>query len=103
MTTEENFLAPTVPSFSPLHLISYWRENTFRVERVTVAVVLSSGIVPGGFYYRVTNNSRCLEFTVKWPKPIVDAKLIHKKWLQDEKSGYKMYHPELTEFQDALA
>lgn len=44
-----------------------------------------------------------LELTVMWPLPLMDPKVMHRKWLTcDTKDGFESYHPKVVGFQQAL-
>ena len=54
---------------------------------------------------RVTEDGKCVELTVLWPRPLVDMELVRKKWLsQDALAGEKFerYHPKCVGFEASL-
>lgn len=60
-------------------MISHWQEPGTTIPRLTVAIVLPSGVGAGDFKYRVVEEGNVLELTVDWPKPLVDITCMHKK------------------------
>lgn len=89
------------PLFVPLHMISQWQEPQTTAQRVTVAVVLPSGIYSGDFKFRVVDDGDVLEFTVNWPKPLIDISYMHKKWLVQNIS-FTNHHPKFLGFESSL-
>lgn len=92
----------TTGFFKPLYTISIWKEPETMTRRVTLAIVLPSGIECGNFSLRVINGGGCLEVTVKWPTPLLDLSMMHKKWLTGVSSPYQVYHPEYIGFQESM-
>ena len=50
-------------------------------KRVTLAIVLPSGVTCGRFSTRVVDGGEYLELRVLWPTPLVDIAMMHKKWI----------------------
>ena len=88
--------------YSPMCLISQWQEKLTMIKRLTVAIILPSGVGSGQFSLRVGEGGRHLELMIRWPKPLIDIYKMHKKWLTNERQNYKDYHPEFTGFVEAL-
>lgn len=90
-------------TFKPLHLISVWKEPHTMTKRITVAILLPSGVEAGEFAVRVMEGGKSLELSVVWPLPLMEPKTMHKKWLDlDNQSGFASYHPKVVGFQQAL-
>lgn len=88
--------------FGPLYAVSIWKEPETMTRRITLAVILPSGVDAGGFSLRVVDGGQFLEITVKWPRPLIDLNLMHKKWLGGPDSTYQVYHPEFIGFQEGM-
>jgi len=85
--------------FKPLHLVSVWREPETLARRISVAIILPSGIDKRGFSIRVSNDGGYLELTVTWPTPLVRVETMHKKWLVSEgEDDFEKYHPKVMGF-----
>ena len=95
-------MEPTTNQYSSLCLISTWREEKTMIKRVTVAIVLPSGVGRGQFSIRVAEGGRHLELMVRWPRPLINISLMHKKFLISTGETYTDYHPEFLGFMDAL-
>ena len=89
-------------NYSPLYLLSTWTENHTRRRRITLAILLPSGVTKGMFGVRIDDNSRSLELSINWPTPLINMKLLHAVFLKDEKKKYELYHPEVSGFEDDL-
>lgn len=89
--------------FKPLYLISVWNEPTTTTNCVTLAIVLPSGTGCGNFSCRVVDGGEYVELTVGWPSPLINIETMHRKWLQvDSQDDFKLYHPKVIGFQNAL-
>lgn len=64
----------------PLHLIMTRKEPNTLTARVTVVIVLQSGVDQGGFPC-ISQDGLTLEIVVKWPTPFGNLDTMHKKWL----------------------
>lgn len=100
-------IMPTSPSnsatpvFAPLHLKSVWTEPGTTTKMVTVAIVIPSGAQ--GFSVRVLEGGRMLEFSVKWPEPLFNLTVMHRKWLRSGSSDrMEEYHPKFLGFEASL-
>ncbi|MEM6687231.1 MAG: hypothetical protein AAF617_15725 [Bacteroidota bacterium] len=90
-------------TFVPLYLISQWQEPVTTTKRVTVAIILPSGVGVGAFKVRVIEEGDVLELTVNWPKPLVDIEFMHRKWMsQDEGKLVTSVSPKLLGFEKTL-
>lgn len=89
-------------TFHPLHLISIWQEPSTTAKRITVSIILPSGVNAGDFTIRIIEDGDVLELTVDWPKPLVDISFMHKKWLQDYASNFTDFHPKFLGFEASL-
>lgn len=90
-------------SFRPLYLISEWNEPATMTRRISVAILLPSGVGSGDFTLRVVDGGEFLELTVCWPPTLIDLEIMHKKWLRpDAPGGFQTYHPKLIGFESAL-
>ncbi len=54
-------------SYMPLYLIAEWNEPISMTKRISMAIVLSSGVEPGNFSVRVGEGGQYVELTVAWP------------------------------------
>ena len=87
--------------FRPLYLLSEWSEPGTTTKRITVAIVLPSGIETGNFSIRIVEDGKCLLLVVQWPDPLMDLRMMHKKWLS-QTNGFQMYHPKVSGFETGL-
>lgn len=88
--------------FKPLFIISKWVERTTLVKRLTVAVILPSGIGSGDFTISVVDGGQYLRLAVLWPKPLLDVTVMHRWKLGDPNNGFMCYHPSVLGFESAL-
>lgn len=89
--------------FTPIHIISVWKEPGTTNNRISLAILLPSGVTVGNFSYRVLEGGREFELTVRWPDPMVDLDMMHKKWLTEDGPGrMEKYHPKYIGFEHAL-
>ena len=68
-------------SFRPLYLKSIWTEPRTMTKRVSLAIVLPSGVECGRFFARVVEGGEFVEMTFRWPGPLVNPEYLHKKWI----------------------
>ena len=97
-------ISESLPShrlFRPLYLLSEWSETRTTTKRITVAIVLSIGIETGTFSIRIVEDGKCLLRVVQWPDPLIDLRMMHKKWFS-QANGFQMYHPKVTGFETGL-
>ena len=57
----------------PFYLLSKWAEPGTKTKRISVAVVLPSGVPKCSFYAHVADRGPFLEITVTWPAPLIDV------------------------------
>lgn len=90
-------------SFQPLHLISEWVEPGTTTRRLTVAILLPSGVAIGQFSTRVSDDGNTLFLVIMWPDPLVNLKHLHRKWLTAKgPDKIELYHPKLVGFEHFL-
>ena len=80
-------------TFIPLYLMSEWQEPRTTLQRLSVAIILPSGIGPGQFKLKIVDEGDCLELTVDWQTPLIDISIMHKKGLA---TGLSDVHPKHT-------
>lgn len=86
-----------------MHIFSSWVEPNTTTKRLTVAVLLPSGVGPGQFSIRVAEDGGALEFTMIWPDPFINMSILHRKWLQSQSDDrIEGYHPKLIGFEHHL-
>lgn len=89
--------------FKPLYVLSVWTEPRTTTKCITLAIVLPSGVGSGKFSCRVVDGGEYVELTVMWPNPLIDIETMHRKWIQaDSQTDFKLYHPKVIGFQNAL-
>jgi len=92
--------------FKPLYIIGEWEEPETKTKRLTVALVLPSGVNRSDFTLQVLEDGLSLQLTVQWPAPLVNLKLLHQKWLRpvekDSDPLFTMFHPKVLALEDAL-
>ena len=89
--------------FTPLHLVSVWVEPVTMIDRITISVVLPSGVDPKAVTSKIVNDGRILKISMRWPEALANIQRMHKKWLSavgEEKM--LSYHPEIVGFQKAI-
>lgn len=98
-------------SFKPWYLMSTWTEPGTTTKRITVAIVLPSGVGKGDFSVRATEDGKWVELTVVWPNPLIDLDTLHRKWLwqssglsQAVRAGerFERYHSKCVGFEASL-
>lgn len=90
--------------FRPMFLMSEWQEPRTMTKCLSIAIVLPSGVEAGGFCARVVESGEFVELVVRWPAPLVDPELLHRKWIASNQGGdhIEAYHPKIVGFQNAL-
>lgn len=92
--------------FKPLYLIGEWQEPGSKTKRLTVVLILPSGVNKSDFTLQVLEGGQSLELTVQWPMPLVDLDMLHQKWLRqptdDNNCRFTMFHPKVLALEDAL-
>lgn len=99
----ELFVGPM--QFRPIYLLGTWKDpDDHNSERVSVAILLPSGVTKDDVTLNVVDNGHYLEIGVIWPSFLSDHRALHKKWLVGHKvRTLASYHPMLTCFTDFLA
>lgn len=67
-----------------------------------MAVFLPSGVRAGEYSTRVREGGQEFEVHVKWPLPLCNDEMLHRKWLRSEEDRLEGYHPKLLGFENAL-
>lgn len=57
-------------SFRPLYLLSEWVEPSSMLKRVTVSIILPTGVEAQCFKVRATDSGRVLKRSVQWPEAL---------------------------------
>lgn len=78
-----------VDEFSLLYILTTWKEPGTLTRRISVTLILSSGFEKGGFCSQVPLDGMASELIVKWPTPLVDLGVMHKKWLTNSTVRYE--------------
>lgn len=98
--TLEEVVKETVALFQTLYFILEWIYPGTPTRRLTVAILLPSGISIGQFSTCILEDGNTLFMAVNWPDLLVDLKHLHRKWLLSEGSDrIDMYHPKLVELE----
>ena len=71
------------------------------MKRISVAIVRPRGFETGSFSVRVADEGLCLLLPVQWPNPLIDPRIMHKKWLSAA-TGFQIYHPKISGFETSL-
>ena len=82
--------------------MSLWQEPGTTTKRITVAIILPSGVGSGDFRVRIIESGDVLEMVIYWLKPLTDIHYMHKKWLSDQDSSFSDFHPKFLGFESAL-
>ncbi|KAI0560922.1 hypothetical protein FGB62_97g111 [Gracilaria domingensis] len=86
----------------PFYLISEWKEPETTTKRLSVGVVMRSGLQRGDFYVQIVDENKSLQIKVNWPRTMIHPKILHAKWLNQSGEKYTDHHPELIGFESAL-
>lgn len=90
-------------SFKPLFMISNWTERSTLAKRLSVAIILPSGIGTGDFSINVVDGGQYLQLAVRWPQPLLDVLVMHRWKLTDSDSTFMPYHPSVLGFEATLS
>ena len=91
-------------TFKPPFFLATWDEPRTTTKRISLAILLPSGIEPRKFSYSVNPDDRSIfEMSVLWPNPLVDMEVLHRKWITSE-GDHKIlsYHSKITAFESSL-
>lgn len=90
-------------AFDPLHVVSTWRDAAL-AQRLSVAVLLPSGVDADMCTVRVCDSGRRLELVVQWPMLMCEPDLLHTSWVRrGDKCRLKRCHPRLVAFEETIA
>lgn len=67
------------PLFCILHDVTCWKEPGTTTRRITVAIILPTGIEPGIVSTEVLDGGRILELNVDWLQYLTNVDMVHKK------------------------
>lgn len=88
---------------SRLYVFSLWVEPSTTTRRLTVAILLLSGVGRGKFSIRVSADGSALESTIIETEPLISICILHHKWLQSTSDDLiEACHPKLTGFERHL-
>ena len=90
-------------NFKPIYSIGAWQEPDEDDNRfVSVAILLFTGQDTTSSYSINVVDGEYLEYTVTWPIPFGDPKLLHRKWVTGSTQPSRMmhYHPMVTCFNE---
>lgn len=91
------------PLFCPFHVFTYWTKPGTTTCRITIAIVLPTGIGPGNFSTKILEGERILELNVKWPQCLTNLDMLHRNWLCSSGPDHiEKYHPKYLSFGCAL-
>ena len=92
--------------FKQLYLVGVSEDPATKTKRITVVIVLPSGINKNDFALFVPGGGKLLQLQVTWPDPIVCLELLHQKWLRNsgrtQKVQFTMFHPAVISLKHAL-
>lgn len=73
-------------------------------RRLSLAILLPSGIRTGNFSVAFSKCGRTLDLGVCWPNAFLNMETLHKKWLLATNDHEKLeaYHPKILGFEAAL-
>lgn len=95
----ESHFDTTTVEFHPLYIVSDWMESGTTNRRISISILLPSGVFIGQFSGRISDDGYTLELLVAWPKSLVYLKRIYRKLLVSNGSDrMELYHPELFGF-----
>lgn len=91
-----------IGNFAHLHLGSIFIEPRSTTKGFSVAILLPSGVGPGGYSTRVREGGRELELTVRCPRPISSVHRLHRVWLRADSDAMESYLPKMMGFENFL-
>ena len=73
-------------------------------NRVSLAIVLPSGVEYGGFFARVVEGGEFVELKVCLSGPMVNLEYLNKNWVVSSEDNQRIepYHPKIIGFQNSL-
>lgn len=86
--------------FKPLYMLSVWKEPSTKDERISVAILLPSGISENidDITVRIVKGQE-LELTIPWPSSFMNLKQLMQVWLEgDGVTRIEDYHPHCEGF-----
>ena len=90
-------------TFKTLYLVSIWRERESTTERLSVAIVLPSGVGPREFSLRTTDCEEYIELTVSWPGALGGPSVMDRRWMNSNDDDKMLEdHSKLGGFVKAL-
>lgn len=68
-----------VSGFMPMTLIYEWEDCESAMSRLSVAMLVPSGVSKGDFSVSVGDDDRSLVLRVNWPRPMIDIKVLYRR------------------------
>lgn len=98
LAPEESSPFATV-KWEPLYLFIRWVEPDTTTISLILTFMISPGVVAGYFTVHVSYRGTANSIAVKWPAPLVDWVMLHRKFLNADSSvRMETYHPKLFVF-----
>lgn len=89
--------------FKPLVNMSVWKDPRTKDSRISLAVLLESGVGESPGDLKVCVDGQYLRITVKWPSVLMDVLKLNAVFLQgDGVDRIEDYHPQIVGFYDFL-
>ncbi|KAI0557262.1 hypothetical protein FGB62_325g07 [Gracilaria domingensis] len=86
--------------FKPFYYFGMWEEAKTGTKRLSVAIVLFSGVTPEDFTLSVLPGGRVLEMRCAWPVVFTDIDILYRRWFcQEDDKKIIAYHPRLNAFE----
>ena len=97
----DSILALDPVRIKPMCAMSTWVEPDTTTRRITVAVILPSGVQKRDFKIRVPEGGMRVEIYFTWPNPLGDVGVMHRKWLKANNGDrFERYHPKCVGFDE---
>ena len=90
-------------TFIPLHMCSVWQEPGTTLQRITVAIILPSGVGAEEFKVRVIEDGDVLELTVRDGRSLslISSSCTKNGWIEGG-SSFTDFHPKFLGFEATL-
>ncbi|KAI0557767.1 hypothetical protein FGB62_265g06 [Gracilaria domingensis] len=88
-------------TFKPIFSVSEWEEISTASKRISVALLLPTGVESDSISLHVSANGKKLVMDCQWPTVFTNVSDLHRKWLSEKaKDRIKEYHQKLAGFEN---
>ena len=95
---------PNSLQFDPIHVMSVWKDPVSKDNRVSVAVLFTSGVAENSNNLNIcVESDNLLKITVMWPSTKTSVPQLMQRWISEEVGKPMMeYHPQIQGFYTLL-